>query len=80
MVNTDIKAGMFSLSISAGKSDPIGKMYKHHYVLLQCCYQQMKDLMWASSALMIIVMGWDDKPHAPVYAMYSHRQKYICSK
>lgn len=32
--------------------------------------------MWASSALMIIVMGWDDKPHAPVYAMFFHRQKY----
>lgn len=59
MLNTVIKVGMFSLGISAGNTEPKGKMYKHHYVLLQSCYQQMKDLMWALSALMIIMMGQD---------------------
>lgn len=44
---------------SLGKSDPNGETYKHHYVLLQSCCQQMKDLMWALSALTIIAMDWD---------------------
>lgn len=48
---------MFGRGISAGKTDPNGKMYKHNYVLLQCYYHHMKDLMWASSALVVIVMG-----------------------
>lgn len=53
------KVGAFSQGISDGNTDPDGKIYKHHYVILQCSTEQMKDLMWASSALMIIVMGWD---------------------
>lgn len=61
ILNTDMKRLGFwgSLGISAGNTDPNGKMYKHHYVILQCCKQQMKDFMWASSALLIIVMGLD---------------------
>lgn len=59
MRNTTIKVELFSLCFSAEKSDPNGEMYKHHYVLLQSCCLQMKDLMWALSALTIIVMDWD---------------------
>lgn len=52
-------------------------MCKHHYVLLQSCCQQMKDLMWASSALVITVVVWDDKPYALVYAIHFYKKNLL---
>ena len=77
-----IKVGMLAWVFGSGNADPDGKMHKHHYVLLQSFYQQMKYLMWALSALTIIMMGCVFEhgiPHAPAYAMYFCTQKYSCS-